>query len=125
MAQIRIPFGKLSGNRRLEKQLTPFERGCIIGRYSLDGKPASVAAYYSMPRQTVESIIKASPYRIQGANLPKSGRPKVYTDRDYRSLLRHIRLHLKDTYDQVRIATGCAFKNDTIRRHLAKHGIAN
>jgi len=78
-----------------------------------------------MPRQTIKSTITTSQYRIQGHNLPKSGRPKVYTHRDYRKLLRHIRLYPKDTYEQVRTAIGCTFKNDTIRKHLALHGIAN
>jgi hypothetical protein len=125
MAHVRIPFGKLSNNPRGQKQLTLWERGYIIGRHSLDASPASVAAYYSMPRQTIESTITTSQYRIQGHNLPKSGRPKVYTHRDYRKLLRHVRLHPKDTYEQVRTATGCTFKNDTIRKYLALYGIAN
>jgi Transposase len=125
MAHIRIPFGNLSNNPRYEKQLTPYERGYIIKRHSATTNPATVAAYYSIPRQTVESTIKVSPYYIQGANLPKSGRLKVYTDRDYCSLLRHIRLCPKDTYDQVRTATGYSFKNNTIRRYLSLHGIAN
>lgn len=105
--------------------MTPWERGCIIGRHSLDASPASVAAYYSMPRQTIELIITTSQYRIQGHNLPKSGRPKVYTHGDYRKLLRYIRLYLKDTYEQVRTAIGCTFKNNTIRKHLTLYGIAN
>jgi hypothetical protein len=78
-----------------------------------------------MPRSTIILIITFILYRVQGINMPKSGLLKVYTDRDYRSLFRHIRLRLKDTYDQVRIATGYSFKNDTIRRYLSLYSIAN
>jgi hypothetical protein len=73
----------------------------------------------------IQSIVTSISYRIQGHNLPKSGRPKVYTHRDYRKLLWYVRLYPKDRYEQVRTATGCAFKNDTVRKHLALYGIAN
>ncbi|PSS12915.1 hypothetical protein M430DRAFT_262520, partial [Amorphotheca resinae ATCC 22711] len=63
--------------------------------------------------------------RYEGKSLPRAGRPKSYTDRDVRNLIRYVRLHPKDTYAEVRKALRFNFSTTTLKVMLKPSRIVN
>jgi len=125
MPPLRKALRDLSVNRVCNSPLSPYVRGIIIGRKLEGASNTAIAKALGLPKSTVDSTITLAPLREEGHSQPRSGRPPIYTDRDYRSLLRCIRLFPKYTYQQVRDSCGVDFSDGTIRRHLDKHGIRN
>ena len=125
MPPLRKALGDLNVNRVRNSPLSPYARGIII-RHKLEGASnTTIAKASKLPKSTSDSTITLTPLREEGHSQPRSGRPPVYTDRDYRALLHYIRLFPKYTYQQVRDSCGVDFSDDTIRRHLDKHSIRN
>jgi len=60
--------------------------------------PFEIATCQNLSRGSIWSTIAKDKARIEGYSLPRKGRPKDYTDRDKRKLLRHVRLFPKHTY---------------------------
>ena len=76
-------------------------------------------------RGAIRSTLTLDHLRVEGHVQTRTGRPIEYTHADERKLLRHVRLHPKDTYAEVIIACGLLIKRDTIKRILKRHGIIN
>ncbi|KAF4624838.1 hypothetical protein G7Y89_g13333 [Cudoniella acicularis] len=76
-------------------------------------------------RGAVRLTLTLAHLRPTGKPQCRPGRPLEYTEADERNLLRHVRLHLKDTYEEVRVACGLKIKRDAIKRILKRHGIIN
>jgi hypothetical protein len=83
----RTSLGVISGNRHHKKELNPYQRGFIVGYASAGITPTSIAKTLKLSQCTIASTIELDPLRINGASQPRSGRPKVYTEADYRLLL--------------------------------------
>ncbi|KAG9229192.1 hypothetical protein BJ875DRAFT_387853, partial [Amylocarpus encephaloides] len=62
---------------------------------------------------------------VDDLSIKPAARKKLYTDTDKRALLRHVRLHPKDTYAQVKIACGLGCLVSTIKKILKEHRINN
>jgi hypothetical protein len=121
----RTALGPISGNTTRGKELTPYARGCIETAGQLGLKPHAIQDLFKSSRGAIRTTLTQATHRIKGQSLPRSGRPKVYSERDYRHLLQHIRKRPKDTYQQVRTAIGINFSSATIKRHLVKYHIHN
>ena len=98
MPPIRTPLGSISRNVQRGRELTPYERGVIIGSYNSGKLPREIELSTKHSRMAVRGTIALETSRTDGASLPRSGRPIVYNDRDQRIMLRHIQLHPKSTF---------------------------
>jgi transposase len=113
------------GNVQKSKELTPYTRGLIIGA-ALGGLSATcIARQYNLPRSTVAGTIQLHSLRDEGQSRPRSGRPKLCSDRDVRNLLRHVQLHPTDTYSQIRKALDAPYSTATLKRVLKENGITH
>ena len=122
---LRTPLGPRSGNVRRGPELTPYQRGLIVGAASLGKKPTGIAGQYKLPLETVKSTLRLDLVRNEGQSKPRSGRLKAYSDRDERKILRQVRLHPKCTYADVRKACVVTLCDSTLKSILKKHGILN
>jgi hypothetical protein len=98
---LRTPFGPWSGNIRQGPELTPYARGKIIGAAGIGCTPTQIAAAQNITRGTVRSTLRLDPERNEGQSKPRSGQPKLYTDRDEYRILQQVQLHPKCTYADV------------------------
>jgi len=121
----RTPLGSISGNERRWKDLTPYQRGLIIGKFKCGLTPREVAANLEIPLQTVRDTIKFHPERTDGQSNARSGRPQISTQVNVRNVLRLVRRLPKITYDGIRKELQLSFSNDTIKRILQRNGITN
>jgi transposase len=122
---LRTPLGPRSGNSRGGPELTPYARGKIIGAAESGKSPSCIATSQKLSRSTIYHTIYADPERNEGQSKPRSGRPKLYTDRDERRILRQVRLYPKCTYADVRRACAVTLCDTTLKTILGKHGISN
>ena len=122
---LRTPLGPRSGNERRGPELTPYQRGLIVGAAGSGAKPTQLARQYKVSRDTIKSTLRLDLERKDGESKPRSGRPKAYSDRDERKILRQVRLHPKCTYADVRKACVVTLCDSTLKTILKKHGILN
>jgi transposase len=122
---LRTPLGPRSGNIRRGPELTPYARGKIVGAAQSGKTHTQIAITQKWARSTVQSTLSLDLYRNEGESQPRSGRPKTYTEREERSILRQVRLHPKCTYADVRRACLIKLCDSTLKRILKKHGITN
>ncbi len=125
MTTPRHPLGEISGNILQKKELTPFQRGKVVSATQFGHTPAEIAKVLKVPDATIRTTIRHDLLCDDGKSRPHSGRPKSYTDREERKILRHVRKNLKDTYAQVRQACGVNISNTMIKNIIHKHGISN
>src|SRR5947209_15880559 len=123
MPPIRTPLGALSSNITNRKELTPYERGKVVAYIDAGLTPTQVATTLKLPRTTIRQTVSLDPLRNNGASQPRTGRPKSYTMAEERLILRHVRLHPKDTYKDVKKACGTACSTTTLKRILKAYGI--
>jgi hypothetical protein len=125
MPPLRTPMGEISGNRDIRTHLTPYMRGKIIGCSLFGSSPTEVAVGLNLERSTVRYTLIQDVLRHEGSSLPKDPRRKSYSIAEERKLLRHVRLHPKDTYKQVKTACALICSISTIKTILKRHGITN
>ena len=101
MSTPRRPLGPIHPNRIQRKELTPCKRGQIVGVAKVGAKPTAIAKALKTTKSTVKTTLHRDPIRTNGVSLPRSGRPKIWTNGDVRRLVRCVQLHPKYTYAQV------------------------
>ena len=120
----RTPLRTIDGNRRVRgPDITPYMRGKIVGRANAGDSPAKIQAAYGVSRGAIRGSIAQDHARPEGHSAPHSGCPPTYTDREERIMLRHLRLHLKSTFNKRRHDCGTKISNSTIKRLAQKHGL--
>ena len=96
---LRTPLKDLDVNiRRRGLELTPYERGCIIGARITDMSPREIELVIKHSRGAIRGIIALEILRSNRASLSRRGRLIVYNERDRRIILRNIRSFLKLTF---------------------------
>jgi hypothetical protein len=70
---LRTPLGPRSGNVRRGPELTPYQRGLIVGAASLGRKPTGIAGQYKLPLETVKSTLRLNLVCNEGQLKPRSG----------------------------------------------------
>ena len=123
MPPIRTPLGSISRNVQRGRELTPYERGLIIGARNAGMSPREIELDLKLSRKAVRGTIALEPSRTDGASLPRHGRPIVYNDRDQRMMLRNLRICPKATFEERRKDTGLKMSNTYIKNLARKHGI--
>jgi transposase len=125
MYNVSTPLAPRSGDSRRGPELTPYGRGKIIGAVESGKSPGQIAASQKLSRSTLYHTIYADPERDEGRSKPRSGRPKLYTDRDERRILCQAQLYPKCTYANVRRACAITLCDSTLKTILGKHSISN
>jgi len=125
MPPLRTPLGLTSGNRQYGCEYSPYQRGLING-YALAGyTPTAIALGLNVPSRSIWSTIDMDHKCIEGKSLPCTGRPKSLSNAQERLLIHHLRLFPKDTYQQVKTATGLEISTTTIKKIMKRYGITN
>jgi hypothetical protein len=84
----RTPLQAIDGNRRFRgPDLSPYERGRIIGARFAGLLPYKIELQYKHSRGAVQGTLALEILRLNGASMPRPGRPKIYNERDTRSIL--------------------------------------
>ena len=125
MSTPRRPLGPISGNRIKKTELSPYLRGQLIGARIMGSTPAQIADAFKLHDSTVRTTILRASERDNGLSKPRIGPPRCMTDRDERFLIRHIRLHPKDTFAQVKEATQLNISTSTIKNVCRKYQISH
>ncbi|KUJ06194.1 uncharacterized protein LY89DRAFT_790705 [Mollisia scopiformis] len=106
----RPPLARISGNRLKNQELSPYQRGKAIGMLNGGLKFCQIQKRMKCSRGALRSTFDIEALRHEGESLPRSGPPLCYTEADERRLIRHVRLHPKDSYSQLILALGLAFR---------------
>ena len=125
MARVRRALQPITGNRRKIRELRPVERGRIEGKRQLGLTVAQIARDENRPDQTVRDTLQQGSIRIDQESLPRSGRPKKYTDRDVQHLYHYIRRFPYATYSETRSGTRLDLCNKTILSILRERNIGH
>ena len=121
----RNPLGAISGNREHKQEMSPYQRGIALGMRIQGASKQVIADILDCSRGALRTSLSLDLLRNEGASLPRTGRPKSYTEADERNLLRHVRLHPKDIYKQVILACGLSCSRNTVKKILKEYGILN
>jgi IS30 family transposase len=113
----RTPLGQISGNGKINSELTTAERNQILGAALCGVKQAEIARRLDYHPATIAyTIKKASTRPPTQASVPRSGRPKSLSDRDARSLIRSVRREPKTTYRQLSSSLNLGVSRSTYKR---------
>jgi transposase len=105
------------------KELSDATKERLIGRAAAGQTGGQIAAIEQLPESTVYHAIQRIQKRQTTANAVRSGRPKDYTTRDKRAVIRAVRKDPKLTYKDLRKETGLNLSNDTFKRILKADNI--
>jgi hypothetical protein len=96
------------------KILLPYIRGQVIAFRDSGLKWSAISAKLRLPISTCYNIFlrRDSP---NGASAPRSGRPREWSKRDERKIIRIARLYPKYSYEQLRFEAGVTLSNTTLR----------
>ena len=121
----RSPLAERSVNLVERQEYSPFFRGKVIGAVKYGAKMADIARQENVPYSTIKGIVQRSAKQAGGVSNPRTGRPKCYSARDERKLLRYVRLHPLSTYATIAQETGVTLCRQTYRKILQQYGITN
>jgi hypothetical protein len=78
----RTPLGILliNGNRQYNKELTPYERGKIVGACNAGATFAFAADLVECDPTTARSTLLLDPERLNGHTKPRKGRPRIIVE---------------------------------------------
>ena len=119
----RTPLAPTSQSRRKRQELTRYERGRIIQAHMDGVSIRKIAQLMNRPSSTIGDTIKQAPSRPQGASQPRSGRPKQYTERDTRRIIRLIKSKPFWSYRRVLHELDVKLSPATMHRILKPFGI--
>ena len=125
MAPPRRPLGPISPNRVAKKELSPYKRGQIVGAKLAGARIDELVESFHAPEGTIKTTLRQAKFRHNGVSLPRLGRPKSWTERDVRSLIRIVRQYPKYSYAQVKKELRRNWSTATIKRILEPSGITN
>ena len=80
MPPSRTPLGSISGNRRFNYELTPYQRGIAIGLKLAGAKSKDIQVDLNISRGALRSTLSLDQLRNQGVSQPQIGAPKLYIE---------------------------------------------
>src|SRR5438128_2327345 len=92
-------FYLLKNNSR--KELTEFERGEIIGLWKGKHSLRDIGKILNHPKSTVYNIIDNYKKQNLTTAMPRSGRPKLLTERNTRQLTKIVKNNRNNTLDEI------------------------
>jgi hypothetical protein len=125
MSTPRRPLQEISGNSTIRKELSPFQRGLLVGAANVGCIPAQISKDFNVPDSTVQYTLNSESLSTTSKSNPRKGRPLSYTPRKERLILRFVRKNLKSTYNDIRKECRVNISTSTIKKILKKHSISN
>ena len=122
---LRASLTPISGNRPRNTELTPYQRGMIVGAQALGHTPTEIGKTLNFSKSTVQSTIQKHSIRNDGVSKSRSGRPEVLSERDRRYIIKHARINPRITYAQTKLEVGLGCSRTTIYRALKLYGLTN
>ena len=87
-AMLRTPLATISGNRPRNKELSPFQRGFLVGQATQGRSYGGIAKAAKLPKSTVQTAVSNASLQQNGESRPRSGRPRATTPADQRLIIR-------------------------------------
>ena len=119
----RTPLGLINANERSSGELTPYQRGIILGLYSQGASFRNIENQDRITHSTASDTIKFESIRKNSQSIIYPNRPPKYNTRVDRRIIRYIRIMPKSIYKQIYKALQILLSNNTIVRILEKCGI--
>src|SRR5438045_1615336 len=116
----RTPLGLINANERSSGELTPYQRGIILGLHSQGASFRDIENQHGIARSTAADTIKFDSIRKDSHSVRRLSRPPKHNTRVNRRIIRYIRITSKSTYKQVREALQILLSDDTIAQILEK-----
>ena len=104
--------------------LTPSKRSRVDTLFKEGHSVRSIGKAEKTPKSTAYDAVKNFTTRHTHYKKKSPGRPEVLNRREKRQILRHIRVHPKDTYSSVLKALNLGCNVSTIKRYLKKQNIS-
>ncbi|OJJ81336.1 uncharacterized protein ASPGLDRAFT_50393, partial [Aspergillus glaucus CBS 516.65] len=86
----RAPLQSTSSNRTGRKELEPFQRGIIVGRFLAGQKKADIQRAMHLPYTTIQTTIATYQSSTTGTSSSRIGRPEILSDADKPQLTEEI-----------------------------------
>ena len=125
MPPIRSPLASISTNRRSNTELTPYQRGEIIGRRATGQSQYQIAAHVGLSRSTIQYTLDHQKSRPDGLSTPRAGHPLKFTARETRSMLRCVRIHPKMAFAERRAHCDTKMSNSHIKNICREAGLTH
>ena len=122
---LRTPLATISGNRPRNKELSPFQRGILVGQAAQGLSYGKIAKATKLHRNTVRQAVINTSLQQNGESRPRSGRPPLATDRGRRHIIRIARVNPRLTYEKLKEEAGHNFSQSTVYRILKEYGLTN
>ncbi|KAK0512441.1 hypothetical protein JMJ35_005569 [Cladonia borealis] len=122
---LRTPLATITGNRPRNKELSPFQRGILVGHAAQGLSYGRIAKATKLPKTTVRTAVLNASLQQNGESRPRSGRPSIVTDRDRRHVIRTARVNPRITYQKLQEETQLNFSHSTFYRILREYGLTN
>ena len=119
----RTPLAPIFANRVQKTELSPYQRGIIVGANRSGAALQEIAEATGLSKATVSSTISRATKRYEGYSIPREGRSKTLSDRQRRHLIRIVRLEPKILYKDLRERAHLHCSVRTIQRALKDYGI--
>jgi len=121
----RRPLAEISGNRAPNCELSPYQRGKIERSRELGQSIRAIAKDTKFAASTVQTTLEINPQRNEAVTLQRSGRPKKYSTREQRRIVKFVRINPKSTYEDIRQNLHIYLSHDTFGRILDSVRIKN
>jgi len=110
------------------KELTDFERGEIVGLSRGGFSYGNISKILDIPKSTVGVVVKKYNEERLTTTKPRSGRPKILSERDNRHLIKIAKENRSKTLEELtenfNTAMNISVSNRTIQRALHKEGFS-
>ena len=120
----RTPLAQISGNRKLNTELTLYERGIIIGLSSAGQSHRQIGTQLDVPHTTVQTTIEHQKPRPDGLSKTRPGRPPQFTPREIRVMLLCVRIHPKMIFIERRTHCDSKISNSYIKNLCREAGLS-
>src|SRR5438552_4800055 len=96
----RTPLGLINANKRSSGELTPYQRGIILGLHSQGASFRDIENQHGIARSTVADTIKFDSIRKDSHSVRRPGQPPKYNTRVDRRIIRYIRITPKSRSEE-------------------------
>jgi hypothetical protein len=118
-----MPPQRTAPTHKTRTELTPYDRGRIIGMRNAGLSQYEIYRQTGIPRTTVQRTIECDIERESGASKPRSGRPRISTTEQDKVLVDYVKSHPDAIYGHIR-ADLCPFMSlSTIKRRLHEENL--
>lgn len=111
-----------SPNRTKRKELQPFQRGIIIGRFLAGQKKSTIRHEMNLPYTTIQTTIARYQSSTTGSSSPRNGRPGILSDADKRYILLQIKRDPSIKTEDICELLGMSISARTVARMLKESG---